>query len=137
MVFSINTPESWLIYIAIFFIALFISDRKLNYLKLTVLCLFLMSASICLRQYDNFQEKKLIVYDTGKHHALAIRNGFLPISESGRRISQGLKISSDFMFTRVNCKLELPIFIQIVLEPDNQKELFERFPWIEGCHLGG
>jgi len=122
----INTPESWLIYIAIFFIALFISDRKLNYLKLTVLCLFLMSASICLRQYDNFQEKKLIVYDTGKHHALAIRNGFFQYLKVEEELA---KDKNKLRFHVYPSQLQAGIadFHPDRFEPDNQKELFEDF----------
>lgn len=122
----INTPESWLIYIAIFFIALFISEKKLNYLKLTVLSLFLMSASICLRQYENFQEKKLIVYDTGRHYALAIRNGF----------SQYLKVEEELAKDRNKLRFHVyPSQLQAGIadfhpdhfEPTNQKELFDGF----------
>lgn len=122
----INTPESWLIYIAIFFIALFISEKKLNYLKLAVLSLFFMSASICLRQYENFHEKKLIVYDTGKHHALAIKNGF----------SQYLKVEDELAKDKNKLRFHVyPSQLQAGIadfhpdsfEPENQKELFEDF----------
>jgi competence protein ComEC len=122
----INTLESWLIYLAIFFFALFISEKKLNYFKLTVLSLFLMSASICLRQYKNFQEKKLIVYDTGNHHALAIRNGF----------SQYLKVEDELAQDKNKLRFHVyPSQLQAGIadfhpdrfEPDNQKELFKDF----------
>lgn len=122
----INTPESWLIYIAIFFFALFISEKKLNYFKLTVLSLFLMSASICLRQYENFLEKKLIVYDTGKHHALAIRNGF----------SQYLKVEDELAQDKNKLRFHvypsqlhagIADFHPDHFEPNNQNELFEDF----------
>jgi competence protein ComEC len=122
----INTAESWLIYIAIFFIALFISEKKLNYLKITVLSLFLMSASICLRQYENFQDKKLIVYDTGKHHALAIRKGF----------SQYLKVEEELAKDKNKLRFHVyPSQLQAGIadfhpdhfEPENQKELFKDF----------
>jgi competence protein ComEC len=122
----INTSESWLIYIAIFFFALFISEKKLNYFKLTLLSLFLMSASICLRQYENFHEKKLIVYDTGKHHALAIRNGF----------SQYLKVEDELAKDKNKLRFHVyPSQLQAGIadfhpdhfEPNNQNELFEDF----------
>ncbi|WP_296620664.1 ComEC/Rec2 family competence protein [Marivirga sp.] len=122
----INTPESWLIYIAIFFIALFISEKKLNYLKLTVLSFFLMSSSICWRQYENFQEKKLIVYDTGKHHALAIRNGFSQYLKVEEELAQD---KSKLRFHVYPSQLQAGIadFHPDRFEPDNQIELFEDF----------
>lgn len=122
----INTPESWLIYIAIFFIALFISEKKLNYFKLTVLSLFLMSASICWRQYENFQEKKLIVYDTGKHHALAIRNGFSQYLKVEQELAQD-KNKLRFHVYPSQLKAGIADFHPDRFEPKNQKELFEDF----------
>ncbi|MGM0579906.1 MAG: ComEC/Rec2 family competence protein [Bacteroidota bacterium] len=122
----INTPESWLIYIAIFFIALFISEKKLNYLKLTVLSLFLMSASICLRQYENFQEKKLIVYDTGKHHALAIRKGFSQYLKVEEELAQD-KNKLRFHVYPSQLQAGIADFHPDRFEPDNQKELFKDF----------
>ncbi|RUA28525.1 MAG: hypothetical protein DSY77_15930 [Bacteroidetes bacterium] len=122
----INTLESWLIYIAISFIALFISEKKLNYLKLTVLSLFLMSASICLRQYENFQEKKLIVYDTGKHYALAIRNGFSQYLKVEEELAQD-KNKLRFHVYPSQLQAGIADFHPDRFEPDNQKELFEDF----------
>ncbi|WP_375578563.1 ComEC/Rec2 family competence protein [Marivirga tractuosa] len=122
----INTPESWLIYIALFFIALFISEKKLNYLKLTVLSLFLMSVSICLRQYHNFQEKKLIVYDTGKHHALAIRTGFSQYLKVEEELAQD-KNKLRFHVYPSQLQAGIADFHPDRFEPENQKELFEDF----------
>jgi len=122
----INTPESWLIYIAIFFVALFISEKKLGYLKLTVLCLFFMSCSICLRQFQNFQEQKLIVYDTGKHHALAMRNGFSQYLEVEEDLAQD---KDKLRFHVYPSQLEAGIadFHPDRFEPENQDEIFEDF----------
>jgi competence protein ComEC len=122
----INTLESWLIYFAIFFVALFIAEKRLNYLKITVLSLFLMSSSICWRQFQNFQDKKLIVYDTGKHHAIAIRNGF----------SQYLKVEEDLVQDKNKLRFHIyPSQLQAGIadfhpdrfEPENQNELFKDF----------
>ncbi|HET8858918.1 ComEC/Rec2 family competence protein [Marivirga sp.] len=122
----INTSESWFIYIAIFFIAIFISEKKLNYLKVTVFSLFLLSSSICWRQYQNFQEKKLIVYDTGEHHAISIRNGF----------SQYLKVDEELALDKNKLRfhvypsqLEAGIadFHPDRFEPEIQNEIFRDF----------
>jgi competence protein ComEC len=122
----INTPESWLVYIAIFFIALFISEKKLNYLKLTVLSLFFMSASICYRQYENSQEKKLIVYDTGKHHALAFRNGFSQFLKVEKELAQD-KNKLRFHVYPSQLQAGIADFHPDRFEPDNQNKLFEDF----------
>jgi competence protein ComEC len=122
----INTPESWLIYTAIFFIALFIAEKKLNYLKLTVFSLFLMSCSICWHQYQNFHEKKLIVYDTGKHHALSIRNGFNQYLRVQNELAED-KNKLRFHVYPSQLQAGIADFHPDHFEPDNQKELFEDF----------
>ncbi|SMG34771.1 competence protein ComEC [Marivirga sericea] len=122
----INTLESWLIYLAVFFVALFIAEKKLNYFKLTVLSLFLMSISICWRQYQNFQEKQLIVYDTGQHHALAIRNGFSQYLQVEEGLAQD---KNKLRFHVYPSQLEAGIadFHPDRFEPKNQQELFKDF----------
>jgi competence protein ComEC len=122
----INTPESWLVYIAIFFIALFISEKKLNYLKLAVLSLFFMSASVCYRQYENFQQKKLIVYDTGMHHALAIRNGFSQILKVEKALAQD-KNKLRFHVYPSQLQAGIADFHPDRFQPESQNELFEDF----------
>lgn len=122
----ISTPESWLIYLGIFFIALLIAEKKLNYMKLAVLSLFLMSCSICWRQFENSQEKMLIVYDTGKHHAVAVRNGFsqyLKVEEELARDKNKLR------FHVYPSQLEAGIadFHPDHFEPESQHEIFKDF----------
>tara|TARA_R110002012_G_scaffold208942_1_gene379262 strand:- start:296516 stop:298585 length:2070 start_codon:yes stop_codon:yes gene_type:complete len=126
----ITTPESWLIYISILFIALFISEKKLNYLKLTVLSLFLMSASICWRQYENFNAKKLIVYDTGKHHALAIRNGFTQYLKVEDSLAQD-KNKLRFHVYPSQLQAGIADFHPDRFEAENQNEIFEDFQELE------
>jgi len=122
----INTPESWLIYIAIFFVALFVAEKRLNYLKAGVLSLFLMSCSVCWRQYQNFQEQKLIVYDTGKHHALAIKNGFSQYLRIEKELAED-KNKLRFHVYPSQLQAGIANFHPDRFEAKNQHELFKDF----------
>ena len=122
----INTPEVWLIYAVIFFIALLVTEKKLAYLKAAFICLCLMSASQIYRQFDNSQEQKIVIYDTGKDYSFSIRNGY----------AQYLSIAEDLAKDKGKLRFHVyPSLLQAGItdfhpdrfEPNKQVEIFKTF----------
>lgn len=122
----INTLESWFIYMAIAFFAIFIAKKKLAYLKVVLFSLILLSSSICWRQYQNYNENVLIVYDTGKDHALAIRNGFTQYLEVDENLAAD-KNKLRFHVYPSQLQAGIADFHPDRFEPTNQHELFKDF----------
>lgn len=81
----ITTLESWFIYLLIACMAFLISEKRFFYLKAAFIITLLFSLSVIGRQWINFKDKSLTIYDVSKNSALRLRVGFneyLSVSDS-------------------------------------------------------
>ncbi|WKK81525.2 ComEC/Rec2 family competence protein [Marivirga arenosa] len=126
----LSTFESWLIYGIILLLALFIAEKKLAYFQTIVIPLILLVGSITSRQYYNFTEQKITVYDTSKEHALSVKNGY----------KQYLKIEEDLIQNKnklrfhiypSQLKAGLVDFNPEKFNNDNQSKIFKDFKGVK------
>ncbi len=126
----ITPTEAWLLYLMLLCIAFLIIERKFYYTIATFILCVAFSSSIIARQIENYQVRKLTVFDTGYSTAVDFRVGF----------NQFLKVSEELAEDKSKLRFHIyPAYLQAGIadfdpddfDPSKQNEIFKNWNGID------